>query len=94
MKYNASKDILMEKYPSLSRKSLGLFIVKNKSSTVKAETDEQSAFKENIVAVNTAAAVTYLSLASYFKGCVFSKISSCYYRENILFLRVTKSTCI
>lgn len=83
MKHNASKDTLMEKYPSLSRKSLVSLIIKNESSTVKAETDEQSAFMENIVAVNTAAAVTYLSPASYFKACIFFMISSCYCRENV-----------
>lgn len=66
MKYNVSKDTLMEKYPYLSRKSLVLFIIKNESSMVKAETEEQSAFVENIDAVNTVAAVTYLSSVSYF----------------------------
>lgn len=53
MKYNASKDTLMDKYPYLSRKPLVLFIIKNESSMVKAETDEQSAFMENLAALNT-----------------------------------------
>lgn len=66
----------MEKYPPLPRKSLVSYIMKNESSMVKAETDEQSAFTENI-AVNTAAALTDLSPASYFKGYIFFMISSC-----------------
>lgn len=92
MKYNASKVTLMEKYSSLSRKSLVLFIIKNESSTVKAETDEQSAFMENIVAVNTAAAVTYLSPASYFRGCIFFMISSCSCGETWNFWVFLRST--
>lgn len=34
---------------------------------VKAEKNEQSAFMENTVALNTVAAVTYLSSVSYFE---------------------------
>jgi len=75
--------MLMEKYRSLSRKSLVSFIIKNESSTAKAETDEQSAFMENIVAVNTVAVVTYLSPASYLEGCIFFTISSGCSRENV-----------
>lgn len=77
MEYKASKDTLMEKYSSLSRKSLVSYIMKKESSMVKAETDEQSAFMESIVAVNTAAALTDLSPASYFKEYVFFMISIC-----------------
>lgn len=83
MKYNASKNTLMEKYPYLSRKSLVLFIIKNESSMVKAETDEQSAFMENIAALNTVAAVTYLPSVSYFKRCIFFMISICCCRKNV-----------
>lgn len=74
----------MGKYPYLFRKSLVLFIIKNESFVVKAETDEQSAVMENISELNTAAAVTYLSSISYFKRCIFFVISICCYRKNVL----------
>lgn len=73
----------MEKYPYLSRKSLLLFIIKNESSMVKAEKNGQSAFMENTAALNTVAAVTYLSSVSYFTRCIFFMISICCCRKNV-----------